>query len=421
MPKKIQDCTKASLIDIALPVHGDSYTVISHESVMDMSATALANAGFSIADEEYRATADGNIAQAIYRLTYNNDPELSMMFAWTNSYNKQVRFKCGVGAFINKTGTVMVCGDMGNWSRKHTGTADEETLNTITDQIANAQMYYDQLVSDKEAMKQVPMTKRKQAQMLGILFAEYQILTTEQASIIRNQMHKPTHVFEESGSLWAFYNYVTLALQHSHPKTWMEDQRVLHYFISSIIGSQAPVISTPVIVTEPEVFVDPNQTNLLDQIAEVEAEEVIDCNITIDEVLAQSFRDDLVYGMSGIIVTEDEVRNASIDEVMQYTDAIGNTFEAPVVPPCAGHDAETVKDLEDEILSTEVENFFEEVNPDMSSIAMAPADFEMMEAIEESEGTPIEANLDKVPTDTDDFELNFSSDDDEDDDIAFEF
>lgn len=421
MPKKIQDCTKASLIDIALPVHGDSYTVISHESVMDMSATALANAGFSIADEEYRATADGNIAQAIYRLTYNNDPELSMMFAWTNSYNKQVRFKCGVGAFINKTGTVMVCGDMGNWSRKHTGTADEETLNTITDQIANAQMYYDQLVSDKEAMKQVPMTKRKQAQMLGILFAEYQILTTEQASIIRNQMHKPTHVFEESGSLWAFYNYVTLALQHSHPKTWMEDQRVLHYFISSIIGSQAPVVPTPVVVTEPEVFVDPNQTNLLDQIAEVEAEEVIDCNITIDEVLAQSFRDDLVYGMSGIIVTEDEVRNASIDEVMQYTDAIGNTFEAPVVPPCAGHDAETVKDLEDEILSTEVENFFEEVNPDMSSIAMAPADFEMMEAIEESEGTPIEANLDKVPTDTDDFELNFSSDDDEDDDIAFEF
>jgi hypothetical protein len=440
MPKKIQDCTKASLIDIALPVHGDSYTVISHESVMDMSATALANAGFSIADEEYRATADGNIAQAIYRLTYNNDPELSMMFAWTNSYNKQVRFKCGVGAFINKTGTVMVCGDMGNWSRKHTGTADEETLNTITDQIANAQMYYDQLVSDKEAMKQVPMTKRKQAQMLGILFAEYQILTTEQASIIRNQMHKPTHVFEESGSLWAFYNYVTLALQHSHPKTWMEDQRVLHYFISSIIGSQAPVVPTPVIVTEPEVFVDPNQTNLLDQIAEVEAEEVIDRNITIDEVMEQSMKDELIFGVSGVKITEDAIENISIDEVihytdfaekeiehciddiiMQYTDPAGNTFEAPVVPPCAGHDAEAVKDLEDEILSTEVENFFEEVNPDMSSIAMAPADFEMMEAIEESEGTPIEANLDKVPTDTDDFELNFSSDDDEDDDIAFEF
>jgi hypothetical protein len=423
MPKKIQDCTKASLIDVALPVHGDSYTVISHESVMDMSTTALAAAGFSIADEEYRATADGNIAQAIYRLNYNNDPELSMMFAWTNSYNKQVRFKCGVGAYINKTGTVMVCGDMGSWARKHTGTADEETLLTITEQIANAQMYYDQLVSDKEAMKQVPMNKRKQAQMLGILFAEYQILTTEQASIIRNQMDKPTYAFEEAESLWAFYNYVTIALQISHPKTWMEDQRVLHYFISSIIGSQAPVIPTPVVVTEPEVFVDPNQTNLLDQIAEVEAEEIIDHNDAINEVLAQSLQDDLVYGMSGIVVTEDTVRNASIDEVLQYTDPAGNTFEAPVVPPCAGHDAETEKDLEEEILATEVENFFEEVNPNVSSISMSPADFEMMEAVEHSEGTPIQANLDKLPTDSDDFEADFALDDDdeEDDGLAFEF
>jgi hypothetical protein len=408
MPKKIQDCTKASLIDIALPVHGDSYTVISHESVMDMSATALTNAGFSIADEEYRATADGNIAQAIYRLTYNNDPELSMMFAWTNSYNKQVRFKCGVGAFINKTGTVMVCGDMGNWSRKHTGTADEETLNTITDQIANAQMYYDQLVSDKEAMKQVPMNKRKQAQMLGILFAEYQILTTEQASIIRNQMHKPTHVFEESGSLWAFYNYVTLALQHSHPKTWMEDQRVLHYFISSIIGSQAPVIPAPVVVTEPEVFVDPNQTNLLDQIADLEADQ-------IDE--------DIRYAAAELSdkVQEYEVKEEQEDKVCEetiiYTDPAGNTFETTSIAPCAGHDAETVKDLEDEILSTEVENFFETIDP-QPSLEPTPEEYE-------------EANLDLIQPvietviemEEANFDLDFTSvEDDEDDaDNAFEF
>jgi hypothetical protein len=310
----------------------------------------------------------------------------------------------------------MVCGDMGSWARKHTGTADEETLNTITEQIANAQMYYDQLVSDKEAMKQVPMNKRKQAQMLGILFAEYQILTTEQASIIRNQMDKPTYAFEEAGSLWAFYNYVTIALQISHPKTWMEDQRILHYFISSIIGSQAPVIPAPVVVTEPEVFVDPNQTNLLDQIAEVEAEEVIDHNDAINEVMAQSLKDDLVYGMSGIVVTEDTVRNASIDEVLQYTDPAGNTFEAPVVPPCVGHDAETEKDLEEEILATEVENFFETVDP-QPSLEPTPEEYE-------------EANLDLIQPviepvaemEEADFDLDFvSTEEDDEDEIGFEF
>jgi hypothetical protein len=356
MPKKIQDCTKAHLISIDLPVHGDSYTVISHESVMDMSTNALTTAGFTIADEEYRATADGNIAQGIYRLTYNSDPELSMMFAWTNSYNKQVRFKCGVGAYINKTGTVMVCGDMGSWARKHTGTADEETLKTITDQITNAQMYYNQLVSDKNSMKDISMNKRKQAQMLGILFAEYQILTTEQASFIRQQMDKPSHVFEDSNSLWAFYNYVNFA--------------------------QPAPVAAPVVITEPEVFVDPNQTSLLDQIAEVEAEEVSEYQVKEEQ--------------------EDKV----CDETIIYTDQAGNTFETTSIAPCVGHDAETEKDLEEEILATEVENFFEAVAP-VPSLEPTPEQYEQFEAEQ--------ANLDIVPVaqesiivnDEADFDLDF--------------
>ena len=309
MPKKIQDCTKAHLISVTLPIHGDTYTVISHGSVIDYVFTELATAGFVVNTEEYRATADGQIAQGIYKLNYNNDPELNMMFAWTNSYNKQVRFKCGVGAYINKTGTVMVCGDMGSWARKHTGTADTETIATIKEQIAGAQMYYDQLVSDKEQMKTVVLNKRRQAQMLGILFAEYQIITTEQASMIRNQMDRPSHVYEDSNSLWAFYNYVTIALQHSHPKTWMEDQRVLHYFMSSI--NNFAVAPTPVVVpvvVEAEVeFVDPNQVNLLDQIADMEI------NVT---------EEDIRYAAEEIIFTKMQ------EDIIQYTDAAGNTFEA---------------------------------------------------------------------------------------------
>jgi hypothetical protein len=280
MPKKIAECTKAHLVSVALPNHAATYTVISHQSVIDYVYTELATAGFSILDEEFRCTADGQIAQGIHKLSFNSDPELSMMFVWTNSYNKQVRFKCGVGAYINLTGTTMVCGDMGNWARKHTGTADEETIKTIQEQIANAHMYYNQLAADKEIMKTVILNKRRQAQMLGILFAEYQILTTEQASLVRSQMDRPSHVFADSNSLWAFYSYVTIALQHSHPKTWMEDQRVLHYFMSSINNFQQCSVPAQIVPATPEViedetaFVDPNQLNLLDQIAAAEAEEI---------------------------------------------------------------------------------------------------------------------------------------------------
>ena len=284
MPRKIENTTKAHLISVPLPQHGATYTVISHQFVMDYAVQQLQTAGFTISDAQYRCTADGQIAQGIYRLSYNQDPELSMMFAWTNSYNKQVKFKCVVGAYINNTGSVMVSGDIGNWVRKHTGTADTETKDTIDDYITNAHMYYNQLLSDKKVMESIDLNRRKQSQLLGVLFAEYEILTTEQASMVRDQMKKPLHVFASSDSLWAFYNYVTVALQKSHPRTWMEDQRILHFFISTIgkfeTIAQPQVsqpVTTPVIENntneDTEEFVDPNQTSILDQIDSTDVEE----------------------------------------------------------------------------------------------------------------------------------------------------
>lgn len=268
MPKKIKACDLNHLINVPLPTHGDTYTVISHKFVIDYSKTALENAGFKVVDELYRCTADGNIASGIYKLDYNEDPELSMMFAWTNSYNKQVRFKCGIGTYVNKTGNFMVSKDMGLWTRKHTGNADTETENTIDEQVTTALMYYNQLATDKDVMKGVTLDKRKMSQLLGVLFADFEILTTEQASIVRDLLNKSNNTFDEDSrwSLWAFYNYVTTALQQSHPKTWMEDQRILHYFIDSIV--QFTKVETP----EVEEEVDPDQVDLEDMIAEVEAE-----------------------------------------------------------------------------------------------------------------------------------------------------
>jgi hypothetical protein len=308
MPKKIQHTTKANLISVPLPNHGTTYTVISHQFVIDYAYQALANAGFGIVDEEYRCTADGQIAQGIYKLNFNNDPELSMMFAWTNSYNKQVKFKCVVGAYINNSGSVMMSGEVGSWVRKHTGTADTETKATIDDYITNAYMYYNQLCSDKVAMEVVSLNKRKQSQLLGVLFAEYEILTTEQASMIRDQMKRPQQVFKNTDSLWAFYNFVTNALQSSHPKTWMEDQRILHYFIGTICDFSAPpqsVSAPPINLSAPVVdplYEDPNQTNILDQIA---------------EVTEQALKDELIFGVSGIAVSAEGVRNLPIEEVLE--------------------------------------------------------------------------------------------------------
>lgn len=332
MPKRISECSKAHLINVPLPQHGSTYTVISHQFVIDYVHQALAAAGFNIVSEEYRCNADGQIAQGIHKLMYNKDPELSMMFAWTNSYNKQIKFKCLVGAYIETTGTVMVSGDMGVWIRKHMGTADTETKQSIDEQIQNAHQFYQQMVSDKNEMVDKTLDKRKKAQLLGILFAEFGILTTEQASIVRNYIERPIKSFTNPDSLWAFYNAVTIALQQSHPRTWMEDQRVLHYFIDSVYKfPKAPLaVVAPVTSVEDEVAVeaeekgpemdqeasenipDPNQISIFDVIEE---EEMAVCPPPVEEPEVESE-----------FAAED-----NIDDIVVYTDPAGNTFEAPVV------------------------------------------------------------------------------------------
>jgi hypothetical protein len=241
----------------------------------------------------------------------------------------------------------------------------------------------------------------------------------------------------------------------------MEDQRILHYFISTV-GNFTPVA---VIAPVEEAVVDElennygqpeNQTNLLVQIAEITGDEsllaaqypvteeeafqlsdnqVVQEEVEIEPVVHQSeemildaneAEEDHVIIDDEIWTTEEEPQKIAtiLDETIQYTDPVGNTFEAPVVP-CVGHDTETEKDLEEEIRETEVKNFLEEVAPEVDfslahddeSIDQMVADYEMMEAIESSEGTPIEANLDNVPVEKKEeiidnsFDLDFVSDD----------
>lgn len=299
MPRKIKNVTRDYIVNVPLPNHADTYTVISHQSIIDYAFQELTNQGFGIVNEEYRCTHDGQIAQGIYKLQYANDPELSLMFAWANSYNKQMRFKCAVGTYINNNGAVMIAGDMGSYNRKHTGSADVDTVVSMRSQITNAMMYYDQLVDAKNEMKVINLTDRRQAELLGILFAEYEVLTTEQASFVRQQMTKPNFFYNGGkNTLWAFYNHVTLALQQSHPRTWMEDQRVLHFVLTEEIDFTTPValVDKPIMdlsIPLDPLYAIPGQTNILDQIAEVE-----------------------------------EMVN---DETVTYTDPVGNTFEAPVV------------------------------------------------------------------------------------------
>lgn len=328
MGVRTQNCTREYLGTIPLPNHADTYTVISHEFVISNTLEQLALHGFTVADEKYRANSDGSIAQGIYYLNYTKDPEVGMMFAWSNSYNKQMRFKCAIGGYVFICMNGVVAGDMGAYSRKHLGSADTDTIKTIIEQISNADEYFDQIVSDKDKMKKIMLTERKQAELLGILYAEYEILTNEQISVVKNQMEKPSYDYNcDFNSLWAFYNHVTYALKKAHPKDWMDDQRRLHWFIAmefdlvNYSDVEEGVVVDPLLLNygQPE-----NQTNLLTQIAEITGDELV---LNTEEPVIS---DDVFISLEEEFEIEPETTWVE-DEVIIYEDPAGNTFEAPVV------------------------------------------------------------------------------------------
>jgi len=230
--------TKEFLVSIPLPNHGGRYAPIGHEEIMNDVANEINTRGFNIETELYRANTTGTVANGSIMLNSSKDSELKMMFFWGNSYDKSMRFMCGIGAYINSTGNYMFAGDVASYSRKHTGNAKEEALSMIQSQISTADYYYSMLSSNKEDMKNISLTIREMSQHVGVLFLEKQILNKEQVSMIRDMIVKEESIVEgyTYNNAWNFYNIVAKAVKESHPKNWFYAQAEMHnYFVSNIV------------------------------------------------------------------------------------------------------------------------------------------------------------------------------------------
>jgi hypothetical protein len=241
--------TQEYLISTPLPEATDTYTVISHETIINETKQLLSSKGFEVVRELYRCNEGAQVAQGVYHLKYGEDPDMSLMFAWNNSYDKSMKFKCSVGGYVHASLSSVIGSNMGAWVRKHTGTADEEAVKTLSEQINNAELYFKQLVHDKEIMKTIPVTPERRAEIVGRMYLINELVTGEQLVVIRSEFNKPSFVYNGvENSVWAMYNAIIYALQKSHPKTWMDQQRVLHWMICKEFGISPLVIES----TEPE-------------------------------------------------------------------------------------------------------------------------------------------------------------------------
>ena len=232
MPAKIGTVGRSTLTSAALPAKTKSYTVISHNFVITTILQTLQKHGFQVEAEEYRCTPGAQVAQGTFHINYQGDPELGMVYSFSNSYDKTLRFRAAIGARVLINDAYMITED-DHWKRKHTGTSDQETADTIEEHIQNAQMYFDQLKTAKDAMKAIEIDKDTFGATVGRLLFKG-LLAIDQVSLILREYNNPSFKYTTGpNNLWTCYNHIIYALKQTHPSRWMQNQAGVHLYFAT--------------------------------------------------------------------------------------------------------------------------------------------------------------------------------------------
>lgn len=310
--------TKEFLESVPLPSHGGRYTAISHKSIIEKVKQKLSEVNIGITHELYRSTLNGNVANGLYILDHESVPGLRMAFIWGNSYDKSMRFKCGIGIYIVKTGSMIFAGESANYSRKHTGTADKEAEDAINMQIINAEKYYQYISDMLEKLSQIEITKDDMGRIAGKLFIVDQVLNKEQMGLLYDHIKQEEPIAESVPfyNAWTFYMYLSVVLKMTHPKFWFESHATAHstfmkYFFNedniNALDPEAVVGSFE--ISEP-LETPTNQMTIFDVIAEEESEVV---ETEEDGIMPEPIPDDVQEAMDIDNALEESTASGAVD------------------------------------------------------------------------------------------------------------
>ena len=188
-----------------------------------------------------------------------------------------MKFRGSAGAKLDNGAIILT--DSTDYTRKHTGAALPNILNYIHTQVANIRLAYFHAKNIRTDFKDINLTKAEVGRAIGEMTI-YKILSPDQS----------TKFYQEwrgcSGTLWDVFKVVTLVLQNIAPRQWMDTQFNAYNFILGMEVATASIqdgfdnttIDDPddlIGLNSNEEYTDPNQVDLEDSIAEVEANDTV--------------------------------------------------------------------------------------------------------------------------------------------------
>lgn len=228
--------TRELIMNAEVPMETRTYKPITHSQLIDLTLNSIHSAGFALDKETYSAARDGNIANGQFSIRNVADSEMQLQIGWQNSYDKSLSLKFAIGAHIFICQNGMVHGDMGSFKKAHRGSVQEFTPNAITEYIKQAGDTFRQMQREREVMKEIEITKRTKAELIGRMLIEESFITSTQLNIISRELEAPTHDYGAPDSVWELYNYATFAMKEAHPSLRMNSLIKAHNFFVSEAG-----------------------------------------------------------------------------------------------------------------------------------------------------------------------------------------
>ena len=243
--KKTYETTKQLLINAELPQQTRSYKPISHNQLIDLTLESIEKAGFILQQETYSSASNGRQANGFYKIANVADEEMQLEIGWQNSYDKKLSLKFAIGAkiFICKNGIVR--GDMGAFKKKHVGEIQTFTPQMITDYISQSGEVFTHIQKDRDRLKQVEISSKVRAELLGRMYFEQEIIKADQIAIIKKELINPSFNYNCPNSGWELYNYCNFALKDSHPANYFQAHSDLHKFFiedSGLLGEEVKLL-----------------------------------------------------------------------------------------------------------------------------------------------------------------------------------
>jgi len=228
--------TKRALVGTPVPLQTNTYKPVSHQQLIDLTLNSIASSGFKLDREEYSSAREGNIANGKFTIQNVADTEMQLQIGWQNSYDKSLSLKFAIGTRIFICQNGCVSGDFGAFKKIHKGDVQTFTPQAITEYIKKSGDAFKRMQKERDAMKDIQLTKRVQAELIGRMFIEEKFIQSSQLNIIKSELRSPTFDYNCPDSLWELYNYTTFALKETHPNHWMSSHVAAHKFFTENSG-----------------------------------------------------------------------------------------------------------------------------------------------------------------------------------------